>query len=701
MKSKKLHVVYILPSRYDDEGYVLRFWRGILPSNTLTVLSSLTRAAAQNHELGEDVETTVEVFDDAVQRVPLERIIRRHRRGKEKVLVGLVGVQSNQFPRAADLALQFRAAGVPVMLGGFHVSGVLALFHTPSPELQELMDQGVTLVKGEVEAPGVLAGILRDALEETLLPLYDITEAPDLSTAAIPSPEDQYLRRFLHKNMGTIDTSRGCPFNCSFCTIINVQGRKMRHRSAACMLQTMEQNYARGVNFYFFTDDNFARCPVWEELFDGLIALRERGLKISFMMQVDTIAYKIPNFIEKASRAGCYLVFIGMETINPDNIQATGKRQNKADQFAHMVQLWHHANILVHVGYIIGLPHDTRESVRWELDVLRNDIKVDMASFFMLTPLPGSRDHFNMVKDRKPLDADLNNYDSFHETFRHAHLAPGEWKAAYDEAWDTLFSKENITNVLLRTPRQRYWPMLWLLIWYRFCTLARTHPMVTGLFRLKDRKARRAIFEREGVLPYAWRRLKDAAWGVKTYARLFVEFQEIWMLTRKEDDPRWATLADLRTRWTEVRQRLREVELQNRCDVAVSEIKEMLHAASERLQQLSGAPARLSRRARQRLQNMAQEADSYLRSLDVSMPTWRHVITAESFISEKLLTGYEELAIRYVANRRQLNAYRQELIERLKTGRIWTLNVSTMPRLACFELFLGLRFGVTCLSQLF
>jgi radical SAM superfamily enzyme YgiQ (UPF0313 family) len=235
MKSTQFKIVYVLPSRYDDEGYVHRYWRGVMPSNTLCCLKSLTCDLADAGELGGDVGVSVEIYDDSVQRVPVRRIVRRSRRRGERLLVGLVGVQTNQFPRAADLALQFRAAGVPVMIGGFHVSGVLALSDGPSPELQHLLDHGVTLVRGEVEGPGVLAGILRDALNilrdalnGAMKPVYDIAHAPDITEAAVPQPDEEYLSRFVFKDTGTIDTSRGCPFDCSFCTIINVQGRKMR-----------------------------------------------------------------------------------------------------------------------------------------------------------------------------------------------------------------------------------------------------------------------------------------------------------------------------------------------------------------------------------------------------------------------------------------------------------------------------------------
>jgi hypothetical protein len=285
-------------------------------------------------------------------------------------------VQTNHFARATDLALGFRAEGVPVMIGGFHISGMLAMFETPTPDLQHLLDHGVTLVKGEAEAAGALAGILRDAMNGGMKPVYDIGTPSNLDAAPLPVPDHNYLRRFKAKNMATLDTSRGCPFNCSFCTIINVQGRKMRARSAPCILKSIEENYARGIQFYFLTDDNFSRSPIWEELLDGLIELRARGIDVRFMMQIDTRAHKLPGFAEKASKAGCYMAFIGMETVNPANLEATGKVQNDADDYPEMVETWRRARILVHVGYIIGMPHDTRPSIRRDVQTLMNKVKV-------------------------------------------------------------------------------------------------------------------------------------------------------------------------------------------------------------------------------------------------------------------------------------------------------------------------------------
>lgn len=703
MAQRLLDVYYIVPSHYDNDGYVHRYWRGVLPSNTANCLKGLTEALAAQGELGPGVKARVTIIDDTVQRPPLARIIRRHRRRPGSVLVGFAGVQSNQFARASDLALELRRGGVPVMIGGFHVSGILAMLDEPSPELQELLDHGVTLVKGEVDGPGVMAGILRDALAGELKPLYDIHESPDLTHAAVPAPDPKYLRRFLLGDMGTMDTSRGCPFNCSFCTIINVQGKKMRCRSAASILKSIRENYAAGVRAYFFTDDNLSRSPVWEAVFDGLRVMRDRGVKIRFMMQVDTQAYRIPRFVEKARQAGCHTVFVGMETVNPRNIEATGKVQNDASSYRRMVEAWHEAGIQVHVGYIIGLPYDSPESVREDIETLREEVQVDEASFFMLTPLPGSRDHADMVNHGVLIDADLNDYDSTHETFRHPNFAPGEWLQAYREAWHAFYSKESVLHILLRAPRHLYWGLFWTSLWYRWSTcFVETHPMSTGLMRLKDRKSRRPCFPREGVWRYGWRRVRDLAWGARVYAQLLREFQEIWFLTRKPDDPRWATLAELRLRWMALRVRLGRSDVGERCGEALSEIRALLLAASERLSELSSSNRPMGTALRARLRVKAREVEAYVahvRAMEVSAPRWEDVQRAQQFVSDSLVAGYEEAAIRYVATRRRLNAYRAELIDRVRKGEILRINPIRAAKLVVGEVWFAVRFAFSALTQ--
>jgi radical SAM superfamily enzyme YgiQ (UPF0313 family) len=546
----RLAVVLIRPSKYDDDGYVIRHLRGTLPSNTLSCLNSLTEDAVRQGAL-EGVEVAIETIDEIVTRVRPERIARRLQRGGARVVVALVGVQTNQFPRTRDLALAFRAAGCDVMVGGFHVSGAIAMAPEVPPECRELMDAGCTLVLGEVEDHW--AELLRHAAAGRLLPLYDyLATPPDLADKPLPRASRHTQRKFVLKGSGTIDAGRGCPFTCSFCTIINVQGRRMRCRSAAQVIRQIRDNYClegsrrAGVRHYFFTDDNFSRNPEWQAIFDGLIEMRERdGIAIDFMMQVDVLAPRIPNFVEKAAKAGCVQVFIGLETVRDDNLEAGGKRQNRAADFRAMIAAWHEVGVVCHVGYIIGFPHDTYERVMADVRTLRDELLADQASFFMLTPLPGSVDHQRAVAAGVPMETDYNRFDSFHATTPHPRMSREDWERAFEDAWKEFYSFDAMRRILLRQNPHTYWGVLKNFIWYRSGMIERAHPMITGFFRLKDRTSRRPGLPVEGRARFAWRRVRETASLLRGYASVYVEMQDLWLQTRiRRDD--YALLGDLR-----------------------------------------------------------------------------------------------------------------------------------------------------------
>jgi len=561
---QRLRIVLIKPSKYDEEGYVIRHFRGVLPSNTLACLYSLTEDLKSRRFLGENLEIEIAVLDDTVQRIPANRIIHSNRPPLCRTLVALVGVQSNQFPRAADLAGRFRRGGLQVLIGGFHVTGSLSLFAEIRPEIQELIDLGVSVVKGEVEE--TWGEILRDALNDRLKPIYDFLEnKPDLYDKPVPRIHRKYFKRFITSNEGTIDCSRGCPFNCSFCTIISVQGRKMRIRSVDMLAGTMRENYNRyGIDFYFFTDDNFARNASWRKIFEMLICLRtEEGIRIGFSCQVDTQSYKIPDFVTLAAQAGCTQVFIGMESINPKNLEAAGKVQNHVQDYKEMVSTWHRAKIATHIAYIIGFPFDTPQSVQEDVERLKRELGVEQASFFMLMPLPGSRDHARMVRDGEYLDPDLNKYDASHETMRHPNFALGEWYLAYRKAWRSFYSFDYMREVLSKANPENYWNIFWNFIWYKNSALIEGgHPMIHGFFRLKDRTDKRPGFPVESRLRHSLRRFRELRSLARDWISLALEMEELWLQTRKRTDAELRLMAELKRMREEANRGLRSAELQ-------------------------------------------------------------------------------------------------------------------------------------------
>jgi hypothetical protein len=182
---------------------------------------------------------------------------------------------------------------------------------------------GITMFAGEAE--GRLDLVLRDAAAGQLAPVYDFLKAlPGLEDTPEPLLPARYVQRTLGKST-SFDAGRGCPYQCSFCTIINVQGRKSRSRSPDDVERLVRGNWAQGIHKFFITDDNFGRNKDWEPIFDRLIELREQhAIPLGLMIQVDTLCHKIPNFVEKAKRAGVTRVFIGLEKTLLRRPPATG-----------------------------------------------------------------------------------------------------------------------------------------------------------------------------------------------------------------------------------------------------------------------------------------------------------------------------------------------------------------------------------------
>ncbi len=269
------HFVMIKPTHYDDDGYPIQWFRSAIPSNTLACLNGLAEDAQRRKVLGPGVEIHLHTYDETNRRVRPDRIIRMIRKAGGKALIGLVGVQSNQFPRAVDLARPFLAAGLPVCIGGFHVSGCIAMLPEMPQDMREAQALGISFFAGEAEE-GRFDEVLRDAWNGTLKPLYNyMDKLPSLQGEPPPFLPRQHVRR-TSGSLSSIDLGRGCPYQCSFCTIINVQGRKSRFRSPDDLEQIVRENYAQGIKRFFITDDNFARNRDWESLFDRLIAAARR-----------------------------------------------------------------------------------------------------------------------------------------------------------------------------------------------------------------------------------------------------------------------------------------------------------------------------------------------------------------------------------------------------------------------------------------
>ena len=507
MGPRAFRIALIKPSHYDDNGYVVQWRRSYIPSNSLASVYALIKDCAQAHVLGSDVAIDIEACDECNTTVNVRAIAKRIRAAGGG-MVGLVGVQSNQFPRALDLGRQFRALGIPVVMGGFHVSGCLAMLPGIPPEMQEALDLGIHLFAGEAE--GRMADVLRDVAAGTAKPIYNyLDDMPDLSSAVPPILPNNLVRLVLTE-YSSFDAGRGCPFQCSFCTIINVQGRKSRYRSADDVEAIVRANAAQGVTRFFVTDDNFARNRNWEAILDRLIELREREkFRIKLILQVDTLCHRIPNFIEKSARAGATFVFIGLENINPELLLGTKKRQNKIWEYREMLLAWRRHRVITYAGYILGFPTDTPELIARDIDIIKKELPIDILEFFCLTPLPGSEDHKKLHAAGVDLDPDLNKYDLEHACTDHPRMTRQKWTEVYKDAFARYYTDEHVEKIMRRAVASRLQTSKLVSLLAIFSGAVRiegVHPLQFGLVRRKSRTQRRSSMPMVNpLLFYPWR----------------------------------------------------------------------------------------------------------------------------------------------------------------------------------------------------
>ncbi len=524
-KTRRFHLTLIKPSHYDKDGYVIQWWKAWIPSNSLAALYALALDVDERKALGDGVDIEIDAYDEMNIVIPVKQIIARHKAAADDGgtgLVCLVGVQSNQYPRALEMARQFRAAGLQIAIGGFHVSGCISMLPGLHESLQEAIDMGCSLFAGEAEEH--LDEVLTHALNGELKPVYNtMAKLPDLQGAVTPFLPEALVRRY-DGLLSSFDAGRGCPFQCSFCTIINVQGRKSRYRSADDIERLIRANHAQGITHYFITDDNFARNKNWEAIFDRMAELRAEGIDIRFLIQVDVLVHKIPNFIEKAKAAGCKQAFVGLESINPANLKEMKKNQNKITEYRKMFQAWRAQQVITYAGFIMGLPNDTPESVKRDLEIIQREIPVDMIEISILTPLPGSEDHQNLYAKGIWMDPDLNKYDLECVTFEHPLMSAEELQQAYWDSWDHYYSMAHAETLMRRAIADGIKPVrIWhhLLQIYGAMRYERIHPQQCGYFRRRVRSQRRPELPRENALIFfpknIWRSLRNH-FGIGLYA---------------------------------------------------------------------------------------------------------------------------------------------------------------------------------------
>lgn len=340
-------------------------------------------------------------------------------------LVG-ISVMTPLARRAYEIADRFRSEGVPVVLGGIH----------PTMMEEEARAHADVVVTGEAEA--VWATLLEDFRAGRLKPLYRARDF--VSMERFPVPRRELLKKKAYFFTNTIQTSRGCPFDCDFCSVTSFYGRTYRVRPVEDVVEEIEQ---MGGGFLFFVDDNIAGKPRYaKDLFRALIPLR-----VKWFSQASLSMVKDAELLDLAGRSGCKGLFIGFESLSQEMLRAMGKSVNRVSEYRDAVRRLHDHGIGIQGSFIFGTDQDDTSVFS---DVMRfiEAAHLEAAIFSILTPFPGTRIRDALLREGRVLHSEWDHYDMNHVVFQPKRMSPDALQEGFHWAYRRLYGYRSITKRL-------------------------------------------------------------------------------------------------------------------------------------------------------------------------------------------------------------------------------------------------------------
>jgi hypothetical protein len=486
MSASGLRVIVLKPGKYDADGYVQRFRRGFMPNSTVVYMASLTPPELDGARI--EVTTVDEYVYGDLDYLQLLQCDPNRR-----TLLAIAGVQSHQFQRALDLAAFARANGVE--------SAIIGGPHPMTCDTTELHGRGVSFCLSEAES--VWEDILRDALAGELAPVYGdgARWATKLDPPVLIPPSPESLKRYAIRMLG-IYPARGCPYTCNFCSVIKIAGRQVRSQPVSTTLASLKAAKAAGVRSIVFTSDNLNKYSEVRQLLEAMI---DERIELPFFCQCDTQIARQEDLVELMGRAGCFQMLVGVESFSRQVLLAAHKFQNHPDTYHRIIALCRKAGISAHFSNIIGFPSDTRDDVLEHLRRLR-ELQPDVASFYILTPIPGTEQYEEFLEQDVIFEKNLDRFDATCVTWTHPHLEAGEWMDLMLRCYREFASIPDVLARLMRHALRRwdYRTSIDLLsviaysIQWRLAARQRRHPMAGGSGRvLLDKVSDYAHLRRE------------------------------------------------------------------------------------------------------------------------------------------------------------------------------------------------------------
>ncbi len=347
----------------------------------------------------------------------------------------LVGITARTMfvNRAYEISENFRARGIKTILGGIHPSMCPedALLHCDS------------VVVGEAEE--IWHTVLEDAENGHLNRLYRAGKFADLKAAPIPDRSSLSRKRYL---LDLVQTTKGCPFDCEFCSVHAFDGQAIRSKTVDQVIREIQ-----GINSFhatykkktaiFFADDNImANRKFARELFLAL-----QPYNINWMCQASINISREDDLLELMRNSGCGAIFVGLESICEENLSMMGKGINQRYEYMDAIRKIQSYGILVHSSFIVGYDFDSKSTFD-ELISFIQESNLLMPLINILTPLPGTILYKRLEEEGRILDRDWSKYDTQHVVFMPARMAPDDLLQGYRKVVKSVYSFDSILTKL-------------------------------------------------------------------------------------------------------------------------------------------------------------------------------------------------------------------------------------------------------------
>lgn len=403
----KLKLLFVQPTRIMDDGSLWKSKMPWLPRMALAQLAALTP---------DDIETTI--IDEYIENIDFA------------VAADLIAISATtiEAPRAYQIAARFRKQGKKTIMGGIHASLV-------PEEARQFVD---SVVIGEAE--GIWDEVLADFKKGVLKRQYRNPGKADITH--LPSPQLNKLALDNYwMNIKPVQTTRGCPHNCSFCAVTQFFGKSYRHRAIEEVVQEIGPTHSGDI---FFVDDNIGANPKRaKELLKALIPL-----KIDWISQCCMDMAYDDEFLALAKESGCSCLIIGFESLSEQSLKSAHKYTNKVDDYFYVAEKLHKHEIHILASMVFGFDYDD-ETVFEKTARFMDDARIDFPCYWILTPYPNTPLYKQLDAAGRIIHTEWSKYDCTHAVFQPRLMSPKVLEEGYHYAFRKSYSLKSIMKRLM------------------------------------------------------------------------------------------------------------------------------------------------------------------------------------------------------------------------------------------------------------